>query len=168
MTIYGDKDAFKLYHPARGRAIPSGWSDGMINASLLVASEWIDGIYGSSFIGYKTDGFDQLREWPRTAARVLDAIPVRIFGTTEIPIRVLNATFEAAFRDLTTPGSLQVDYTPGKYMKVSIDGALAVDYKQFSSVDEVQTQIGIVDTWLWPLLECGSESSSLSGGVYRE
>lgn len=180
--MYGDATGFDDYFTARGKDIPGTWTTQDIEAGLLVASEWIDGIYGSSFVGYKTGGFTQEREWPRTNATVVENVklytfdrssymdgPAYTFGTNEIPDRVKNATYEAAFRHLTTPWSLETDYTPGKYKSVSIDGALSVEYNQINSYTEVQLQIAAVDRLLWPLLETsiGGGTSGLSGGSFR-
>lgn len=167
-TIYGSAADFTTYHTARGRTIPVGWDDTAKNAALLVASEWIDFIYGQQFSGYRTGGFDQDREWPRQGAWAR-TVPIHIFDTDDIPDRVKNATFEAAWRQLVTPGSLMVDYTPGKYRTVRVDGAISVDYRLFNYATDIQTQIGIVDSLLWPLLTELSDAnySSLSGGGVR-
>lgn len=166
---YGTKEGFAEYHEARGREIPGTWDDDLINAALLSASEWIDSVYGPSFIGYKTAGYEQVREWPRTAATVISSTPYYTFATDAVPERVENAAYEAAWRQAETPGSLMVDYTPGKYKSVTIEGALSVDYRQFDHSSEIQLQIGAVDTLLWPLLNevSGAKSSGFSGGSYR-
>ena len=178
---YGDATGFEAYFTARNKEIPGAWDTDSITASLLVASEWIDGVYGPLFIGQKTDGFTQEREWPRSSATVIEKqssyslsptygyLASYTFPDTEIPTQVLNATYEAAYRHLTTPGSLEVDYTPGKYKSVSIDGALKVEYAQINSYTEVQIQIAAVDRLLWPLLDpsVGGGMSSLSGGSIR-
>lgn len=165
---YGNAADFREYHISRGKDLPVDWlDDELVDAALLVSSEWIDGIYGSQFSGYKTGGFEQEREWPRSSAWA-DNYPIHVFGTTDIPTRVVQATYEAAFRQLTTPGSLMVDYKPGKYKSVQIDGALSVEYNQFNSAYDIQVQIGAIDTLLWPLLTAtGSKSSGLSGPVNR-
>jgi hypothetical protein len=167
--MYGTAEGFAAYHESRGREIPGTWSDDTIEAALLSASEWIDSIYGPSFIGHKTDGFEQENEWPRTNAVVMDSTPAYVYDTDAIPARVTKAAYEAAWRQATTPGSLLVDYTPGKYKSVSIDGALSVEYRQFDSAYEVQVQIGAVDTLLWPLLDMssGGKTSTLSGAASR-
>lgn len=167
--FYGTAEGFADYQTARGRTIPGTWDDTAIEAALLSASEWLDGIYGPSFIGYKTGGFLQDREWPRTTAVIESAIPPYIFATDEMPERVEQATYEAAFRQLTAPGSLQIDYVPTKYKTVEVIGAIRVDYQQFVNATDVQTQISVVETLLWPLIDCGSPSSmsGLSGSVTR-
>lgn len=179
--IYGDAAGFEAYHEDRGRVVQGSWDISSINAALLAATEWIDGCYGPLFIGQKTQGFTQEREWPRSSATVVEKqsrygltpsygyIASYTFPDTEIPERVKNATYEAAFRQLTTPGSLEVDYTPGKYKSVTIEGSLSVEYSQINSYTEVQLQIGAVDRLLWPLLDssAGGGMSNLSGGSTR-
>lgn len=163
---YGSKDGFVEYHEARGRVIPFAWDDDSINASLLVASEWIDNMFGSQFSGQKTGGYTQEREWPRQGASAF-VNPVHNFANTDIPDEVVKATYEAAWRDASKPGSLQVDFTPGKYKSVTVEGAISVDYKLFDNASEVQTQIAIIGSLLAPLL-CGPGTfSGLSGGSDR-
>ena len=159
---YGTATGFAEYFAARGIALPGTLDDDAIDAALLVASEWIDHVYGPSFIGYKTDGFEQEREWPRKSAVIYSTIPAYLYADTAIPNRVLSATYEAAYRQVITPGSLEVDYTPSKYTSVTVEGAISVDYAAFSSSSEVQIQIGTIDKLLWPLLD-DQAPSSMSG-----
>lgn len=168
---YGTVAAFVDYHEARGREIPGTWDDVVISAALLAASEWIDAVYGPSFVGRKKDGFLQTREWPRVSAIIKDTGywgEYYVFPDTAIPDRVINATYEAAWREATTPQSLQVDYTPGKYKSVTIEGALEVEYRDVNASD-LMIQISKVDHWLWPLLDNNSSAnfSSMSGGTSR-
>lgn len=168
---YGTVAGFQTYHADRGRTIPGTWDDAAIAAALLSASEWIDAIYGSSFVGRKTDGFTQTREWPRISAIVKDTGFYGEYYTypdTEIPDRVIYATYEAAWREASTPQSLQVDYTPGKYRSVTIEGSLSVEYRDVAA-PELMIQISKVDNWLWPLIDGSSSGnfSSLSGGSSR-
>lgn len=169
---YGDADGFVAYHEARGRSIPGTWDSESITAALLSASEWIDSVYGPSFVGHKTAGFTQAREWPRISATIRDTGKwgnYYTYATDAIPDRVISATYEAAFRQATTPGSLDVDYTPNKYKSVTIEGAISVEYASFSSASDIQVQIGAVDKLLWPLLDPSSSgaASNLSGPVGR-
>lgn len=165
--IYGNAAYFSTYIQQRGMEFPLDWDEDDQNAALLVASEWIDNVFGPSFTGYKTGGFEQEREWPRSAA-FTNTYPQHNFLTTDIPDRVVKATYEAAYRQLSSPGSLMVDYTPNKYKSVSIDGALSVDYAQFSSSADIQKQFAIIDSLLAPLLTLtGAGSSKLSGGSFR-
>lgn len=158
MAKYADATVagFTTYHEARGREIPGTWDDDKIEASLLVASEWIDDRYGPSFLGYKTDGFLQDREWPRTTAVVTTSIPPYIIATDEIPERVIHAVYEAAWRDGNASGSLSVDYTPNKYNRVAIDGAVSVEYASLNFASDIQMTIPVIDALLAPLLDLNS------------
>jgi len=169
MATYTGADVagFTAYHEERGRTVPGTWDDAKINASLLVASEWIDDTYGSSFIGEKVGGFLQEREWPRVNAVVPDPRYIYVIPTDEIPEKVIHAVYEATFRDATTPGSLLVDYTPGKYNSVSIDGAVSVDYRNFTSAFETQTTYPIIDRLLKDLMDLRSTSSTYSSPLLR-
>lgn len=170
--FYGDATGFEDYLTARGRERLALWDDDAVDAALLVASEWIDGVYGPSFVGHKTDGFLQPREWPRINA-VVKATGAwgnyYVFPDSAIPDQVKNAAYEAAFRHLTTPGCLQVDYKPGKYKSVSISGAISVDYSPLTTSSDIQIQIAAIDTLLFLLLDTNSpnSTSNYSGGTNR-
>lgn len=154
---------FAEYHEARGRTIPGTWDEDYINASLLVASEWVDGIYGNSFIGEKTAGFLQEREWPRQNAVIYYPKYSYVFATDEIPERITNAVYEAAFIQASEPGSLLVNYTPNKYKSVSIDGAISVEFAGFTTSAQIQKTFPKIDQLLEPLLCSESMFSSMSG-----
>lgn len=158
---------FETYCEDRGKEIPATADADDINAALLVASEWIDGTYGNLFVGQKTAGFLQDREWPRTGAAVNDPRYGYAFTDSEIPARVTEAVYEAAFRQLVSPGSLLVDYVPRKYKSVDIDGAIAVEYAQFSTSAEVQSTYPAIDRLLEPLLRDEADYATFSGGASR-
>lgn len=165
--FYGSADGFKTYHTERGRSIPTTLTDAQIQSALLVASEWLDFRYGGSFIGTKTDGYLQEREWPRKNAVVQD-YPSYIFADNEIPVQVIQATYEAALRQINSADSLTTDYTPSKYKSVSVAGAVSVEYATFDGAFSTQLQIPIVDSLLSSLLNPDSEDfANCSGGVAR-
>lgn len=162
-------EGFTDYHEERGRELPGTWEETAINAALFLASEWIDNVYGSSFIGQKTGGFIQPNEWPRIGAAIQDPKYGYVFPNDAIPEQVTHAVYEAAWREMVSPGSLLVDYTPGKYRRVSVDGAVSVDYAQFSSASDVQTEFPVIDQLLrWLLDNCsGAAGSAYSGMTVR-
>src|SRR5690606_19975489 len=80
---------FAEYMEARGREIRGTWTDEIIDAALLLASEWIDGVYGRLFSGQKAGGFLQDREWPRTGA-YSNTIPVYTFPSDVIPDQIAS------------------------------------------------------------------------------
>ena len=163
--FYGTASGFETYHTARGRSV-AAWDDAdEVNAALLVASEWLDARYRSSFGGLKVGQRAQLREWPRTGS--FDTYGYSI-PSDVVPTEIENATYEIAYRQLAAPGSLAVDWTPNKYKRASVDGAVSVEYASFASAWDAQTQFVIVDQILSPILTgCGAGSSPLSGAVYR-
>jgi hypothetical protein len=167
--MYGNADDFKTYHQDRGRSIPAGWTDSVIEAALLVASEWLDSSYEKVWIGTPTGGFTQENLWPRTDA-ITNTNPTYTFPDDAIPERVINATYEAAFRQATSPGALSVDFTPSKFAEVRVEGAISVKYRNdFTSPSDIQTQIGIIQNLMSPLInpDATGSFSSLSGSTER-
>jgi hypothetical protein len=59
--------------------------------------------YEPRFNGHRIGGYAQERAWPRTGASTYygEAIP-----PTEVPVPIINASYEAAFLELTNPSSL--------------------------------------------------------------
>lgn len=102
------------YHAAIGNA---AWSastvtDTQREAALRRATAWLDGRY--DWPGYRVNGRLQALDWPRHEAYDTED---EIIDYTTIPDEVVNATCEAALRELASPGSLSPDVTPGT-MKV--------------------------------------------------
>lgn len=165
--FYGNVDDFKEHFITRGKDIPQDWTDDMIESALLVSSEWLDGQYESLWIGYKVD-FKQERSWPRQSAQV-QTYPYYVYKNDEIPEQVVKAVYEACFRELTKPGSLQVDFTPNKYKSVSVDGAISVEYNSLSYASDVQTEIPVIEDLMSVLTDSTKSGafSSVSGKVSR-
>jgi len=162
---YGTIAAFKTYHTERGNATSiSGIADDDITRSLLVASEWVDNVYRNMWSGEKVGQRDQIRDWPRSSAYDVNN---DIIDYTTVPAEVERATYEAALRQATTAGSLTLDWTPNKYNRVSVDGAVSVEYRTFAEASDTQTRFNIIDHILSVLLSGTSNLSSLSGRVAR-
>lgn len=159
--FYGSVDGFAAYHSARNHDV-AVMDETETEAALLVASEWIDARNRTRFSGTKDGGRSQIREWPRLMAR-------DIYGETltGIPREVEYATYEAAAIQGATPGALSVNFTPGKYESVSIDGALSVKYASVMTVSEVQTQFAIVTEVLAPVLSGTDVGVSYVGSSSR-
>lgn len=171
MTAYAGATVagFTQYQTERGRDLPGTWDSEHIGAALLVASEWIDHVYGSVFVGQKTAGFLQEREWPRINATVYDSKgrTSYTFPNDVIPAAIVNAVYEATYRQAVTPGSLMVDYKPGKYKRVSVD-TLSVEYTHFSFAAQTQATFPIIDSILLPLFDIHAASNSIySGAINR-
>lgn len=165
--FYGNVDDFKEYFTLRGKVVPEEWDNSKIESALLVSSEWLDHQFENSWIGYKVK-FEQERSWPRQSA-VVQSFPYHVYKTDEIPEQVVKATYEAAFRELTKQGSLQVDFTPNKYKSVSVSGAISVEYNSLSYASDVQTEIPVIEDLMSVLTDSTKSGafSSLSGKVSR-
>lgn len=167
---YGNAEGFKEYLGSRGKKFNCSWTDDVIDSALLVASEWIDGVYESLFVGYKTGGYNQERSWPRTSATIKTGYSWHTFADNEIPENVVKATYEAALRHLKNENALQSDYTPSKYRSVSVQGAVSVVFdERITGASDVQTEFPIIQTLLNDLIdtEGGKDLSPLSGKVTR-
>lgn len=165
--FYGNAEDFKKYHTSRGKQIPEAWDTSLIESALLVASEWLDFQYETSWIGYKKGGYNQERSWPRESA-IVQYYPFNTIPNDEIPIQVVNATYEAAFREAENKGCLTTDFKQNKYKSVSISGALSVEYRTGTAGDS-QLEIPIVENLMSILLDDSSAGnfSNYSGKAVR-
>lgn len=164
MTIYGTAAGFREYHEARGRDMSAYDDDATVDARLLVASEWLDATYRRLFKGYKVGDRTQVREWPRYAVYDHEG---RAVASDSVPVEVDSATYEAAWRELQSAGSLTMDYTPNKYRSVNIQGSISVDYAMYGGSADIQTQFAIIDQILDPLLGGNGSYSALTGASAR-
>lgn len=156
---YGTAAGYIAYWTARNAAAPTDDNDDIL-AALLVGSEYLDANYRNSYSGQKVNGRSQVRDWPRAGAYDND---LNVIADDEIPREVENATYEAAKRELASPGSLRTDVTMGKAISsVSIDGALSVTYSGAASAADYQVDIPIIGAILAPILNGGSGVSALS------
>lgn len=163
--FYGTAAGFRAYHVARGNDVPAeAVDDDTVNEWLLVGSEWLDGRYQSSFPGLKVGMREQLREWPRYDAQDVYGYYI---PSDAVPREMINATYEAALREGVSTGSLSVDYTPNKYKRAAVDGAVSVEFAGFNSAWDTQKQIPIIDQILYPILTGSGNVSALSGSVVR-
>lgn len=158
---YGTPAGYAAYHAARDNTVPA--RDALeLEADLLVASEWIDARFRASFGGLKLSGRDQIREWERTSA--YDIHGNLISG---VPREIEHATYEAAAIHGAAPGSLSVNFTPGKYKSASVEGAVSVEFASFASASDVQTDFARINEILTPILTGTGAGSSLSGTSMR-
>lgn len=163
MNYYGTAAAFTSYHTERGRDV-SEYDEAAISVALLVASEWLDGSFGHRWPGYKVgDRNQQVRDWPRSWVQDREGYPV---DAETVPVEIENATYEAALRHLTDPTGLLVDHTDDRYRRVSIDGAIAVEYRGLNAM-QVQKQFPVIGNILAPIMEGGGNLSALSSGIVR-
>lgn len=160
--VYGNASDFETYWVARGQqAAIVAFDDTDVNAALLVASEYLDAAFRTQYMGLKVGGRDQVREWPRIGVQDNYGYSV---PSTDIPREVLAATYQAAFRQLQTPGVFFKDYSPSKYRSVSVSGAVSVTYAIGDAYD-FQTQMPALAAMLAPILTgAGTGSFSAASG----
>jgi hypothetical protein len=165
VDIYGTVAGYKAYVLARTGVVVAT-DDALISPALLVASEYIDANYRAMFPGWKVLYRAQVREWPRQGAY---DDKYQAIGIAEIPVEVEYATYEAALREIASPGSLRTDVTMGTAISsVSIEGALSVTYAGVSGVDDLQVTIPAIDAVIAPVLTGDAASySKLSGKSVR-
>ncbi|ULJ73600.1 DnaT-like ssDNA-binding protein [Rhizobium gallicum] len=131
MAGYGDNAGFTAYATAAGYVFPVGTTEAQKDAARQRGSLVIDR-YEVRFSGERTGGFAQERAWPRTGASTYygEAIP-----PDAVPVAIENASYEAAFLELTNPGSLSPVVTGSSTVKREKVGQLEVEYTTFTSTD---------------------------------
>lgn len=165
--IYGTENGADDYNIERGAeraAIWEAYEDKM--AALLVASEYVDANYGPAFSGYKTSGFVQEREWPRTDAWA-NTRPIYFFPNNAIPVQVERATYELAYR-VATGVELTADFRASDGIKkAAVEGAVSVEFHGSGTLADAQMTFTIVDRILAPLLTGSGVDSSFIGSRVR-
>lgn len=135
MAFYGTVADADAYHLARGNTAWAG-TNPQKEAALTRGSDYVDlryrwmtscGHWESMFPGQRTGGRAQEREWPRTGAVDYSGNPI---PDDEVPIEVEHATYEAALRELVSPGSLSPDFIPGGQVTKEKVGPVEVQYAE--------------------------------------
>jgi hypothetical protein len=161
---YGTLAASKVYHAARGNTAWAAATDPALTIALLRGSEFVDFSFRDAFPGIKTGLRSQVREWPREGAYDTDwnAIPA-----DEVPVEVEYASYEAALRELASPGSLMPDLVLGEQIKsASVEGAVSVEYAGPVGIQGMRPLVLIIGGILAPVL-IAVQASSLSGRAVR-
>jgi len=147
MPNYGTEAGLAAYAASIGATVPAG----AVLPALVRASAYIDGRYGSRFVGVRTGGYAQAQAWPRTGAVTRDgfAIPPSV-----IPDVIGNATYEAALRELAAPNSLSPDYVASQLVTREKVGDIEVAYASAASLgaDAVRPVVTVIDEMLAGLL----------------
>lgn len=154
MAGYGDNAGFEAYAAAAGYTLPVGYTQPQVTSARQRGSLVIDR-YEKYFSGTRTGGYAQERAWGRTGASTYygEAIP-----TGEIPSAIISASYEAAFLELTNPGSLSPVVTGSATVKREKIGQLEVEYSVSSStsvadmVAMATPVVTIIEGLLWPFL----------------
>lgn len=160
--FYGSVTAADAYHQARANAAWAG-DDAAKQAALIRASAYIDGKYQfqnacgrweSLFSGVKTGGRAQTLQWPRTGATDNEGSTI---PPDEVPVEIEQATYEAALREIVTPGSLSPDYVASGAIKRQKLDVLEIEYQAASTATggvPTRPVITVVDELVAPLLGC--------------
>lgn len=137
---YVDLDEFKAYCGKVGYDLTDK-IDTDLEQALRRGTTWLDGTYGQRFIGEPATG-EQALDWPRENAVWRGAL----LPSTTMPQRVKNALCEAAWRELTAPGTLSPDYVPAEAIKQEQVGDLSVTYQDTNGrIDDVLPVISVVE-----------------------
>lgn len=146
---YGSLAEALTYHAARANAGWAASTDPARESALLRASVWLDATYRQQFPGFKTGRRAQLREWPRSDATDQNCDPIPY---TEVPIEILSATYEAALRELSLPGSLSPDFVASEAVTSERVGPVSVTYQTATSLADVRPVVSVVDDLLAGLI----------------
>ena len=80
-----------------------------------------------------------------------------------MPAEVLNATYEAALRELITPGSLSPDFVASQQVKSESIGPISTTYQDSLSIEDVRPVVSIVNDLMSPIV--GASGPTLCGSV---
>jgi hypothetical protein len=157
---YASIETINDYAVKRGASFPITGEDAPATAAAIVAAEaaarrataWIDGEYGPMFIGTAASA-SQALEWPRTGAWFRgEELP-----SDTIPRQIVEATCEAAIRELAEPGSMSPDMDRGGRIKRErVEGAVEVEYMDGAPAG---TDRPLIDGKLSALLTTGNGAS---------
>lgn len=154
MAAYGTREGFEQYAAEHGYIIPEGATGAQIAAAMLRGSLVIDR-YEAKFSGARTGGYDQERAWPRTGAVTCygQAIPA-----DDTPRPIIEASYEASFLELITPGSLSPVVAGNAVTRREKVGELEVEYavsSSSSSADVVAAAtpvVTVIEGLLWQFM----------------
>lgn len=168
MSFYGSVADADAYHAARGNVAWASLSAPSKEAALTRASDYLDqrykyqtpmGRWSSLFVGVRTNGRGQDREWPRTGAEDYEGAPINPLVT---PVEVCVATYEASIREAISPGSLNPDYVPGEVVQSERVDVISTTYaiptgEAAIGFNPARPVLSAVDEILAPLLRstCG-------------
>lgn len=154
MPGYGDNPGFTAYAAAAGYGIPDGATDDQVTAARQRGALVIDR-YEPRFPGARTGGYAQERAWPRSVAMTYAGEPI---PSDIVPDAIVNASYEAAFLELTAPGSLSPMVTATSIVRREQIGSLSVDYAAPAATTPEATAAGAtpvvtaIEGLLWPFL----------------
>jgi hypothetical protein len=122
-------------------------------AALVRATAAIDGMFRSSFPGYKKLSRDQSLEWPRSYAYDIEG---NLIDSDSLPRELVQATCEAALRELQDPGCMAPDLERGGDVRRMKAGSVEIEYGAGS---QARTAYTILAQILGPILTQNATSS---------
>ena len=163
---YLDQTTFEDYAESRGYDISAYSDDEQIEAALIRATDWIDATYRSRWPGVRSNGTDQGLMWPRKAGSIsygefyassylttvtdAEGLPIAVDA---IPVALVRATAEAAYRELVSPNSLAPDLKRGGAIRSLRAGSVAIEY---ASTAPAGTTFSVIDNMLSSIISTGS------------
>ncbi len=155
---YVSEDDFVSYAEDRGMTLAAG----DVEAALIRASKAIDARYSSSYPGYRKSGRSQGLHWPRAAAYDISGWLVR---DDQVPIEIVQATCEAAIRELAEPNSMMPDLERGGQIQSIRAGSVGITYASNASA---RTTFTLIDGILSNILSgVGGNGGGLFGSTVR-
>jgi hypothetical protein len=148
MAGYSDDSTFNTWLTDNGYVLPVGAPAPAVLRQR--GSQYIDAVYGARFLGSVVDA-SQERQWPREGAIVNG----KLLPSDVVPVAVINASFQAAFQEAVSPGSLSATGTSGSAVKREKIGPIETEYATASSdgsASSITPLISIVDGMLAPFL----------------
>lgn len=146
------------YAASHGLQFPVDSPPNAAEAALRRATAWIDGAFRGRYPGRRRNGRGQALEWPRTGARDAEGNSI---PADEVPAEIIRACCEAAIRELSSPGSLSPDVTPGERIsQASVTGAVSVTYSSSRGVADMRPVATVIDDILSSLIGSRPGNSS--------
>lgn len=145
------------YHTAMGNAA-WGVDTAAQEPALRRATAWLDGRYKPRWPGIRINGRSQALDWPRSGVTDRDGFGVDYLT---IPAEIINATCEAALRELAAPGSLSPDYVASEQTLIATAGPVSVTFKDSSGAASIMPILSVADGILSNLIGGGRNSVSL-------
>lgn len=160
---YGSLDDFKTFCESVGNDI-SIYPDEDLEAAIRRATAYLDATYGERFIGEAATA-DQALEWPRAGAYYRK----KLLPDDDIPLKVKQASFAAAFLEAEAPGSLSTSFTStGNILREKVD-VLEVQYAENknATLEDTTPVFSVIEGYLFGLLKTSAKGSPIFGRVAR-
>jgi len=134
-NTYATIDEADVYHSDRGDTTWADASESEKTEALILATEYLDVRYYYRWKGFKKTE-DQALEWPRTWVYDRNGW---LFASDEIPVRLKEATAEAALKALSE--TLLPDVTRDDMVRRVTVGPITTEYKQSAPATKQYTKV---------------------------